>query len=258
VSSAGLPVVFPERRGPLGVIVLNRPEVLNAISLEVMERVAKELDTFVADADIRAIAVIGRGRAFSTGADIAALAERSAEGRRDFMIRAHEMMNRFEAAPKPVIAAVNGIAAGGGFELMLACDLAVAAESARIGLTEIRYGFLPGGGGTQRLPRWVSPAVAKQLIWSGELLTAEQARELGLVVKVVRDGDLLAEAEVFARQFARWSPTAVADGKALVNQARERPLEEGLAAEREANVRLLSGPEATAAIEAFLTRRSNR
>jgi enoyl-CoA hydratase/carnithine racemase len=240
------------------VIVLNRPDVLNAIDLEVMDRLAKEMDGFLADAEIRAIAITGRGRAFSAGADIRALAERSPEGQREFMVRAHGMMDRLEAAAKPVIAAVNGVAAGGGFEMMLACDLAIAVESVRIGLTEIRYGFLPGGGGTQRLPRWVSPAVAKRLIWSGELLSAEEARTLGLVLQVVKDGELMPAVEALAGQVARWSPAAVAEAKALVNGARARPLHEGLAAEREANVRLLSSPEAVAAMEAFLTRGKSR
>ncbi len=256
MKSAPEPVVLTERRGPLGLIVLNRPRVLNAIDLEVMERLVEELDALVSDPDIRAVAITGRGRAFSAGADLRALAGLPPDGRREFMRRAHETMNRLERAPKPVIAAVNGIAAGGGFEMMLACDLAVAVESARVGLTEIRHGFLPGGGSTQRLPRWVPPAVAKRLIWSGELLRAEEARQIGVVLQVVREAELLPEVEALAGRLARVSAAAVAEAKALVNRARERPLEEGLAAEREANVRLLSSPEAVAGIEAFLTRGS--
>lgn len=258
MSNERLPVVVTERRETVGVIVLNRPDVLNAINLEVMERLGKELAGFLSEPKIRVIAITGRGRAFSTGADIRALAERSPEGRGEFMRRAHDMMSQIEAAPKPVIAAVNGIAAGGGFEMMLACDLAVAVETARIGLTEIRYGFLPGGGGTQRLPRWVPPPVAKRLIWSGELLTAEEAQEIGVVLKVVQEEELMAEVEALASRFALWSPAAVAEAKALINAAREWPLTEGLAAEREANVRLLSSPEAVAGIEAFLKRGSAR
>lgn len=258
MTRGDLPVVVAERRGPVGTLVLNRPEVLNAIDLEVMERFGKELDAFGEDPDIRVVVITGRGRAFSTGADIRALQGRSGEDQREFMRRAHDMMAHIEALPKPIIAAVNGIAAGGGFEMMLACDLAIAGASARIGLTEIRYGFLPGGGGTQRLPRWVAPAIAKRLIWSGELLTADEACAIGVVLKVVPDGAVLAEAEALARQFASRSAAALASAKALVNGARERPLGEGLAAERDANVRLLASPEARAAIDAFLQRRSAR
>jgi enoyl-CoA hydratase/carnithine racemase len=251
-------VVLAERRGPLGVIVLNRPDVLNAIDGDVMRCFGEELGAFGADPAVRVVIITGRGRAFSTGADIRAIHGGSAAERDDFMRRAHEMMNGIEATPKPVIAAVNGIAAGGGFEMMLACDLSIAAESARIGLTEIRYGFLPGGGGTQRLPRWVPPPVAKRLLWSGELLTAEQALELGLVATVVTDVEVMAEAERVALQLAERSPAALAEAKTLVSAARERPLREGLLAERAANVRLLSSPEAIAGIEGFLKRGSGR
>ncbi len=251
-------VVLAERRGAIGVIVLNRPDVLNAINDDVMRSLGEELGAFSADATVRVVIVTGRGRAFSAGADIRSIQSSSAAERDDFMRRAHDMMNGIEAVPKPVIAAVNGVAAGGGFEMMLACDVSIAAASAVIGLTEIRYGFLPGGGGTQRLPRWVPAPVAKRLLWSGELLTAEQAMGLGLVAKVVKDADVLAEAELAATKLAERSPAALAEAKALVNAARERPLREGLVAERAANVRLLSSPDAIAGIERFLKRGSRR
>ena len=251
-------VVVVERRGPAGLIVFNRPDVLNAINEEVMRRLGEELVALGADPAVRVVVITGRGRAFSTGADIRSLHGLTAAGRDDFMRRAHDMMNGIEATPKPVISAVNGVAAGGGLELMLACDLSVAVESARIGLTEIRYGFLPGGGGTQRLPRWVAPPVAKRLIWSGELLTAAQALELGLVASVVKDADLMAEVDRMAAALAERSAAALAEAKALVNAARETPLAEGLAAERAANVRLLATPEAQAGIAGFIKRGSDR
>ncbi len=258
MSSEAPPVVLAERHGAVGVVVLNRPEVLNAINLEVMDRFTGTLDEFAADPGVRVVVVTGRGRAFSSGADIASLRGRTSREQDAFIRRAHDMMNRVAAMPKPVIAAVNGVAAGGGFEMMLACDLSIAVEGARIGLTEIRYGFLPGGGGTQRLPRAVPLAVAKRLLWTGELLTAEQARELGLVLKVVEDGDLMTEVLALAGMLAERSPAAVAAAKALANAARERSLAEGLTAEREANVRLLAGPDARAGIDGFLERRSGR
>ena len=251
-------VVVVERRGPTGVIVLNRPDVLNAINDEVMRRFGDELAALGSDPAVRVVVVTGRGRAFSTGADIRSLLGGSADGRDDFMRRAHEMMSGIEATPKPVIAAVNGVAAGGGLELMLACDLSVAVEGARIGLTEIRYGFLPGGGGTQRLPRWVSPPVAKRLVWSGELLTAAEALELGLVARVVKEADLMTEVDRMAAALAERSAAALAEAKALVNAARDTPLVEGLRAERAANVRLLATPEAQAGISGFFKRGSDR
>ena len=251
-------VVLAEKEGPAGRIVLNRPEVLNAIDEEVFSEFDAHLKAFGADPSIRAIVITGRGRAFSTGADIRCFAARSAEDQRRFMERSHAMMDAIEATPKPVIAAVNGVAAGGGFEIVLACDLAIAARSAWVGLTEIRYGFLPGGGGTQRLPRTVSAAIAKRLIWSGELITAEQACALSLILKVVDDDGLATEVQALLSQFAEWSAEAIAEAKTLVQIASERPMVEGLRAEREANVRLLATSEATRAIEAFLNRKNKR
>jgi enoyl-CoA hydratase/carnithine racemase len=249
-------VVISERRGPIGVLTLNRPDVLNAIDAEVMERFAEVMAAFRADDQVRAVIITGCGRGFSTGADIRALVNASADERDHFMANAHSMMASIEDLPKPVIAAVNGVAAGGGFEMMLACDFSIAVDSARIGLTEIRYGFLPGGGGTQRLPRWVTPSIAKKLIWSGELLSAEQAMSYGLVAKVVSPAELMSETEAAATKLAERSPLSLAWGKRLVNTASAMPLAEGLLAERKANVELLSSPEAIAAINRFVKRGS--
>jgi enoyl-CoA hydratase/carnithine racemase len=245
-------VILSERRGPVGVITFNRPDVLNAINQEVMERFADAIEAFAADPGVRCVIVTGRGRGFSTGADIGSLVHASASEREQFMVRAHAMMRSIEQLPKPVIAAVNGVAAGGGFELMLACDLSIAVRDARIGLTEIRYGFLPGGGGTQRLPRWVGASLAKRLIWGGELLGAEEALQLGLLVKIVDSAELMTQAEAMGAKLAERSALALSWGKRLVALAGEVPLEEGLQAERTANVELLSSPEASAAINRFL------
>lgn len=250
-------VILSERRGPIGVITFNRPEVLNAINANVMEHFQRAMEAFAGEDAVRCVIITGRGRGFSTGADIGALVHASAGERDQFMARAHAMMRSIEQLAKPVIAAVNGVAAGGGFELMLACDLAIAVRNARIGLTEIRYGFLPGGGGTQRLPRWVGASLAKRLIWSGELLTAEEALQHGLLVKVVHDAELMTHAEDIAGKLAERSALALAWAKRLVALAEEGPLEEGLRAERKANVELLSSPEATAAINRFLKKGSS-
>lgn len=251
-------VVLRERRGPIGVITFNRPAVLNAINGQVMDEFRAAVEDFSADPAVRCVIITGNGRGFSTGADISALVDASAGERERFMVRAHAMMNSIEQLPKPVLAAVNGVAAGGGFEMMLACDLSIAVRGARIGLTEIRYGFLPGGGGTQRLPRWVGASLAKRLIWSGELLSAEEAFRYGLLAKVVEDADLMTEAEAIAGRLAERSAATLAWGKRLVRLAMEGSLEEGLQLERAANVELLSSPEATAAINRFLKKGSDR
>ena len=248
-------VVLARREGAIGWITFNRPDVLNAMNHEVLDAFAAHVSHFAADPAVRAIAVTGAGRAFSAGADISILAGGEEPDRRLMMQRAHGMMAAIEAAPKPVIAAVNGIAAGGGFEMALACDFILAERSARFAMTEIRYGFLPGGGGTQRLPRRVSSAQAAYLLMSGEMLSAERAADLGLVMRVVEDGMLAEGVRAFAAPLLARSPAAIAEAKRLVRLAREEPLSAGLAAETAANLALLKTEAATEAMTAFLARR---
>jgi enoyl-CoA hydratase/carnithine racemase len=243
------------RVGPVGWIKLNRPEVLNAINPAVFAAFADHLAAFVEDAEVRVIAVCGSGHAFSTGADISSLSDGSAAGQQRMMEMGHAMMASVEAAPKPVIAAVHGMAAGGGFELSLACDFVIAERGARFALTEIRFGFVPGGGGTQRLPRRVSRADALYLLCSGEFISAERAAELGLVFRLVEVGGLESAVSELATEFAQRSPSAVGAAKALVTRALSSPLEEGLRAEIEENIQLLQSPETRRAMAAFLDRR---
>jgi enoyl-CoA hydratase len=248
-------VVETHRDGVVGWITFNRPEVLNAINGEVFAGFARGIADFVADREVRVIAITGAGRAFSSGADIDALAEATVDGQRRIMESGHAMMASVEAAPKPVIAAVTGIAAGGGFELALACDFVFAERQARFGLTEIRYGFLPGGGGTQRLPRRASWADAMHLVCTGELITADQAAGAGLVFRLVEDGGMLAAIRDFADSLARQSAEAIAAAKALLRRAMQEPLAAGLQAEIAANLRLMQSPAAVAAMSAFRNRK---
>lgn len=248
-------VVLSHREGPVGWIKLNRPEVLNAINPAVFSAFADHLAAFVEAPEVRVIAICGSGHAFSTGADISALSDGSAATQRRMMQLGHAMMASVEAAPKPVIAAVHGMAAGGGFELSLACDFVIAERGARFALTEIRFGFLPGGGGTQRLPRRVSRADALHIVCSGEFISAERAAELGIVFRLVEEGGLKGAVAELAAQFAQRSPSAVRAAKALVVRALSSPLEEGLRAEIDENINLLQSPETLQAMTAFLARR---
>jgi enoyl-CoA hydratase/carnithine racemase len=252
-------VVETYRDGVVGWITFNRPDVLNAINEEVFAGFARSIAELLADPQVRVGAITGAGRAFSSGADIEALAEATVDGQRHIMECGHAMMASVEAAPKPVIAAVTGIAAGGGFELALACDFVFAERRARFGLTEIRYGFLPGGGGTQRLPRRTSWADAMHLICSGDLITADQATGIGLVFRLIEDGDMHAAVQTFASTLERQSAEAVAAAKALMRRATQEPLAAGLQAEIAANLELMQSPATVAAMAAFRSRkRSSR
>lgn len=248
-------VVESHKVGPVGWITFNRPDVLNAINEAVLVAFVLALQTHIADGSVRVIAITGTGRAFTTGADIEFLAGADEGGHRKIMEGAHAMMAAIEAAPKPIIAAVNGIAAGGGLEICLACDFVFAERRAQFGLTEIRYGFLPGGGGTQRLPRRVSWSDAMHLLCTGEIVSAERAVELGIVFRLVEDGGIHAAVRDFAAQFEKRSPEAIAAAKELMRVAVSEPLEAGLQSEIAANLRLLESPTVSTATAAFLARR---
>lgn len=247
-------VVESHRDGVVGWIVFNRPDVLNAMNAEIFAGFDHCLAAFSAERDIRVIAVTGAGRAFSTGADLHALAGRTPADQRRVMQTGHAMMASVEAAPKPIIAAVNGIAAGGGFEFALACDFIFAERRAQFGLTEIRYGFLPGGGGTQRLPRRISWSHAMYLICSGDLISADRAATLGLAFQLADDGKLHSAVQEFADNLARSSAEAIASAKALMRCAMQEPLDAGLQAEIASNLELMQSETAIAAMTAFLKR----
>ncbi len=248
-------VVESHKYGPVGWITFNRPNVLNAINEEDLASVDSTLRNHVADGSVRVIAITGTGRAFSAGADIEFLAGADEGGHRKIMEGAHAMMAAIEAAPKPIIAAVNGIAAGGGLEICLACDFVFADRGAQFGLTEIRYGFLPGGGGTQRLPRRVSWSDAMHLLCTGEMVSAQRAVELGIVFRLVENGEIPAAVKDFATQFENRSPEAVAAAKAMMRVAVSQPLDIGLESEIAANLRLLQSSTVSTAMAAFLSRR---
>lgn len=243
-----------ERRGAVVWLTLNRPNVLNAIDFDTIDLLIAALGEATTEVKIRAVAITGAGRAFSTGADMAILSAGSPEERRRLMARGHAMMTAIESVPKPVIAAVNGIAAGGGFELLLACDFVVAEEQAQFGMTEIRYGFLPGAGGTQRLPRAVVATQAKYLLWTGEMIGAARAADLGIVTRLAPNGTLHEAVDEFAAPLLERNPAAIAEAKVLARVARDRPLSEGLAEETQTNMRLLQTAEAREAMARFVAR----
>jgi len=229
-SSADAPVLR-EVRGAVGLLTLNRPKALNALSPALVASLVEEARALDADAAVGAIVLTGAGdKAFAAGADIKVMQSKSyAEMVETKLFGEMDDLKRLD---KPVIAAVNGFALGGGCELAMACDFILAADSARFGQPEIKLGTIPGLGGTQRFARALGKARAMELVLTGDMMSAEEARERGLVARVVPAADLLADALATGEKIAAMSKPIVAMAKRCVNVAFETSLTEGLRFER--------------------------
>src|SRR3954449_4155357 len=216
-----------EETGPVLTVIIDRPKVLNALD----DTTLRELtETFRAIAPtVRCVILTGAGdKAFVAGADIAAMAGMSVEAGKAFADRGHTLAAVMEGLPAPVIAAVNGFALGGGLELALACDFALASQNARLGLPEVGLGIIPGFGGTQRLARRIGIGRARELIYTGNLVTAEEAVRIGLVNTVTAPGDLMRTAMNLAETIATRGPLAVSAAKRAIGQGADLPLREAL------------------------------
>ena len=246
--------VLVESDGSIGVITLNRPQVLNALNQALMHEVADAMEAFERDTAIRCIVVTGRGRAFAAGADVREFADATPVD----MVQSYrfQQWERIRRIGKPLIAAVNGFAFGGGCELAMACDIIVASETARFGQPEIRLGLIPGAGGTQRLTRAIGKSRAMELILTGQSITAEEACARGLVSRVVPAEILLDEAKRLAREIAAQPPVAVRLAKEAVLQAFETTLVGGMAFELKCFHLLFGSEDRREGIRAFLEKRT--
>ena len=198
------------RDGAVAVITINRPRVLNALNTRTMDELRRTILALKHDADVRAVVITGAGeKSFVAGADINELAEQSPAGGREHALRGQHVLDLIENMGKPVIAAINGFALGGGCELAMACTLRIASETARLGQPEINLGIIPGYAGTQRLARLVGAGRALELLLTGEQVTAQEAHRLGLVNRVVPPGELMPEARSLAAALAAKAPVAV-------------------------------------------------
>lgn len=210
-----------DAEGQYALVTMNRPDDMNPLDWETSRRLREVFDELGEDPDVRVVAVTGAGRAFSAGGDM----KRYQQLQRDraafprFLQDFHDLTERIAEYPKPYIALVNGVAVAGGIELILACDLAIAGASARIGDAHLPFGQMGGGGVLTFLPRAVGPARARELVFSGRLLTPEEALDWGLVSRVVPDDELLDAGWAFAADVARKSPLAVANAKRVMNAA---------------------------------------
>lgn len=221
-------LLFDIRDG-MAVVTVNRPDKLNALNDQVMAELADASERIATDPAIRGAIITGAGpKAFIAGADIGDLSRQGPFDGKARAMRGQAVLRRLETCGKPVIAAVNGYALGGGCELAMACHLRLASEAARFGQPEVKLGIAPGYGGTQRLPRLVGKGVALQLILSGEMIDAQEAYRIGLVNKVVPAAELLAESEKMLRGILAMAPLAVRLCIEAVDQGLEMTLDEGL------------------------------
>ena len=243
-----------ETLGKVGLIRLNRPKQLNALNDELMNELGEALLGFDRDQAIGAIVITGSDKAFAAGADIGAMAswDYMHVYKTEYITRNWETILRIR---KPIIAAVAGFALGGGCELVMMCDIAIAAESARFGQPEIKLGIIPGAGGTQRLPRAVSKAKAMDLCLTGRMMDAAEAERAGLVSRVVANDKLLDEAIAAATLIAEFSLPSVMLAKESINRAYEVPLAEGIRFERRVFHSLFATDDQKEGMKAFVEKR---
>ena len=230
--TATLENVLYEKKGPIAYVTLNRPKVLNALNQRTWQDLRAAFEDARDDADVRGVILTGAGdKAFIAGADISELAQVTAVQAERSSTYGQEVLNLVENLGKPVVAAINGFALGGGCETAMACTIRLATESARFGQPEVKLGVPPGGGGTQRLPRLVGKGRALQLILSGEMISAQDAYRIGLVNEVVPAADLIPRAEAILKQIFANAPLAVRYSLEAVNKGLETSQTEGLALE---------------------------
>ena len=239
----------------IGYVTINRPKAMNALNMDVLGELYDVFTKIDADKDLRAVIVTGEGKAFVAGADIAQMHELNPLEGREMMILGHKVMNLIENNTKPVIAAVNGFALGGGCELSMACDIRIASEKAKFAQPEVGLGIIPGFCGTQRLARLVGKGMSKYMILTTEMIKADEAYRIGLVQKVVAPEELMAEAERVAKLIASKAPIAVSTAKSAINNGYDMDLKSASQFEVETFTAAFSSDDKEEGMAAFLEKR---
>lgn len=244
-----------EVRDEIGILEINRPEALNAIDFHVLEELEECIGTVEKDSGIRVLIITGAGRAFVAGADIREQSAFDVQAGRNWGKRGSALFRRIELLPMPTIAAVNGFALGGGCELALACDIILASEKAKFGQPEVSLGIPPGFSGTQRLPRRIGVAKAKEWIFTGEIVSSVEAAKIGLVNKLTLPEKLMDESVAMAEKIKKNGPLAVAYSKAAINRGMQTDIDTGIAIENELFAMAYASEDQKEGMNAFLEKR---
>ena len=244
-----------EKQDSVLTITLNRPTKKNALSKRLLEELRAAISEADDDGEVRALIITGAGDSFSAGADVSDVDLSSPVATKGFLEGFQDILNELEELGKPTIAAINGLALGGGCELALVCDIRIASRRATIGLSEIKLGLVPGGGGTQRLPRIVGMGKALEMLYSGEPLDAEEAYRMGLINRVVDPDKLMDEARMLASSFANKAPLALRTAKEAAKRGANMDLKSALQFEIQCVSLLSSTEDHREGIRAFLEKR---
>lgn len=247
--------VKAELDGCIAVLTMNRPKALNALNDQTLEELDRVFACLEMETEVLGVIITGEGKAFVAGADISQMSGYGSEEGRNYANRAQTLFNRIETLEKPVIAAVNGYALGGGCELSMCCDIRIASEKAVFGQPEANLGVIPCFGGTQRLPRLVGTGIAKELIYTGRQVKAEEAKSIGLVNKVVPHETLLDEAKAMMTAITAKAPMAVRYSKVAVNRGMDVDLRAGLELEKDLAAITFGTQDKQEGMEAFLAKR---
>lgn len=243
--------------GQVAILTILRPEVYNCLNFQTLQELRGNIEDLRTNSQVRAVIITGAGeKAFCTGADLKERRNMSPAQVQEYLLMIRDTFTAIEKLPKPVIAAINGLALGGGAELALSCDLRFMTDNAQLGLTETSLGIIPGAGGTQRLPRLVGKGKAKELIFTAKRIIAKEALEIGLVNGVVEDSDLLDVAKQLAEKIAANAPLALAQAKFAIDVGAEVDLATGLAIELNAYQALIPTRDRLEGLQAFSEKRT--
>jgi len=244
-----------EAAAGIGYVTINRPEAMNALNNQVLDELYGVFTEIAGDPAVKAVIVTGEGKAFVAGADIAAMSKMTTIEGHAMMAKGHQVMNLMESIEKPIIAAVNGFALGGGCELAMACDFRIASEKAKFGQPEVNLGIIPGFGGTQRLPRLVGKGMGKYLIMTADMIDANEAARIGLVEKVVAPEALMDTCKAIAEKIMAKAPIAIAAAKTVINNGFNLDMRAASALEAEGTTAPFASQDKTEGMAAFLEKR---
>lgn len=248
-------LLFEILEGSIAVLTINRPAVLNALNVETFQELNRVLEEIEENPSIRGLIITGTERSFVAGADLSEIKDDFIEENRKYASIAQNTFNRIENLPIPTIAAVNGFALGGGCELSLSCDIRIAGEKAKFGQPEVDLGVIPCFGGTQRLPRLIGVGLAKEMIFSGRKVSAKEAKEIGLVNRVVPQEELMETSLELMKQMVEKSPIAIKYAKLAIDRGKDMALADGLEFEKDLSAICYGLPDKAEGVKAFFEKR---